>query len=465
MAKIVMVGGGIVGTCAAVMLARDGHQVTVLERDGAGPPSPAAAWDGWERRGVNQFRLLHYFLPRFRQEIEAELPELPAAFLAAGALRQNPLDGIPEAISGGPRPGDERHAVLTGRRPVMESVVAALAADTPGLTVQRGTAVAGLLPAERAGAPLHIAGVVTDDGVEHRADLVIDAGGRRSPVAAWLAAIAPPGPREDLEDSGFLYFGRHDRSPDGSIPPAIGGNLQAYGSISVLTLPADNGTWGIGIVASAKDAALRRLNDPVRWERVVGACPLVAHWMQGEPEPDIAMMAKIEDRRRHYAIDGQPVATGVVPLADAWACTNPSLGRGISIGMMHAALLRRTVAEVPVADAVAFARRYHEATDAEIAPYFEDTLAFDRHRLAEVDAHIAGTPYQPDDPGWALGQALASAAVKDPDLLRAYLDVVGVLARGVDVLGRPGIAERAIALASDEQPPGPDRAELLRLVA
>jgi flavin-dependent dehydrogenase len=307
--------------------------------------------------------------------------------------------------------------------------------------------------------------VVTEDGGEHRADLVVDASGRRSPVGGWLASVAAPGPREDLEDSGFLYFGRHYRSADGSIPPSIGGNLQAYGSISILTLPADNGNWGIGIVASAKDAALRRLSDPARWERVVGACPLVAHWMQGEPEPDIAMMAKIEDRRRHYTVGGRPVATGIVPLADAWACTNPSLGRGISMGMMHASLLRRTLTEVPVTDAEAFARRFHAVTEAEVAPYFEDTLAFDRHRLAQVDAHIAGVPYEPDDPGWSLGQALASAAPRDPDILRGFLDVVGVLARGVDVLARPGVAERAIALASDEQPPGPDRAELLRLVA
>ena len=91
MARVIVVGGGIVGLGASLMLARDGHQVTVLERDPALPPDPGEAWEEWERRGVNQFRLLHYFQPRYREVMDANVPEVVAAFLGAGALVVNPF--------------------------------------------------------------------------------------------------------------------------------------------------------------------------------------------------------------------------------------------------------------------------------------------------------------------------------------------------------------------------------------
>jgi glycine/D-amino acid oxidase-like deaminating enzyme len=77
--NVVVIGGGLVGLSTAMLLARDGHHVTVLERDPAPPPAPADAWRDWERRGVNQFRLPHAFLPRFRQLLDAELPDVPSA--------------------------------------------------------------------------------------------------------------------------------------------------------------------------------------------------------------------------------------------------------------------------------------------------------------------------------------------------------------------------------------------------
>ena len=114
---------------------------------------------------------------------------------------------------------------------------------------------------------VHVTGVRTEDGDDITADLVVDSGGRRSSMAGWLRDAGSPGPKEMIEDSGFVYYGRHYRSADGSIPPAFGGLLQHYGSISILTLPADNGTWGVGVVASSKDAAMRAMLDVECWEK------------------------------------------------------------------------------------------------------------------------------------------------------------------------------------------------------
>ena len=464
MGRIVFVGGGIVGTCAAMMLANDGHEVTVLERDPTPPPPPDTAWDEWDRRGVNQFRMLHFFLAKFREVAEAELPGLTEAMVAAGALKMNPLIGIPDEMTGGWREGDSRFDTITARRPVGESVVAAIAAATPGVTIRRGVGVAGVLTGAATDGIVHITGVRTDDGEQIAADLVIDAGGRRSAMPSWLREAGSPGPTEMIEDCGFVYYGRHFRSADGSIPPAFGGLVQPYGSVSVLTLPADNGTWGVGVVTSSKDAALRGLTEIDCWEKVVRAYPLVAHWIDAEPITDVKVMAKIEDRQRNYVVDGAPVATGVIPLADAWACTNPSLGRGISMGITHAAALRSMMRDVPLDDPRAFALEWGEVTNEHVEPLFADTLAFDRHRLAEIEAIIDGRPYETDDPGWLLGTALESAITKDPNLLRGFMEIVSLLDRGVNVLSRPGVAERALELADSTPLPGPDRAELLTLV-
>jgi 2-polyprenyl-6-methoxyphenol hydroxylase-like FAD-dependent oxidoreductase len=464
MARIVFAGGGIVGMCAAMMLANDGHDVTVLERDPAQPSPPDTAWDQWDRRGVNQFKLLHFFLAKFREVADAQLPGLTDAMVAAGALRMNPLDGIPDEITGGRRPGDERFECVTARRPVGESVVAGVAAATSGLTIRRGVAVSGLLTNTGPDGVVHVQGVRTENGEDLMADLVVDSGGRRSAMASWLRDAGSPGPKEMIEDCGFVYYGRHYRSADGSVPPAFGGLLQPYGSVSILTLPADNGTWGVGVITSSKDAALRRMKEIDCWEKVVRSYPFVSHWIDAEPITDIAVMAKIEDRQRTFVVDGVPVATGVLPLADAWACTNPSLGRGISIGMVHASALRTLLSEGSLDDPRAQAIRWHELTAETVEPLFVDTLAFDRHRLAEIDATIEGRPYETDDPGWALSNALATSIMHDPDLLRGFMEVALVFDTGVGVLSRPGIAERAIALADPTPLPGLDRAELLTLV-
>lgn len=56
--NIIVIGAGPTGLATAALLAARGHQVTVLERDPAGPPATGKeAWESWERPGVSQLRL------------------------------------------------------------------------------------------------------------------------------------------------------------------------------------------------------------------------------------------------------------------------------------------------------------------------------------------------------------------------------------------------------------------------
>jgi 2-polyprenyl-6-methoxyphenol hydroxylase-like FAD-dependent oxidoreductase len=470
MAGIIVVGGGMGGLSTALLLAGDGHDVTVLERDPAPPPAAAgAAWADWDRKGVNQFRMIHYFLPRFRQIVEAELADVVKALDADGVLRFNPVMSAPDFVTGGYREGDERFEAMTGRRPMVEGAFARVAEATPGVNVRRGTTVSSLVTGDATvpGVP-HVVGVVTDGGEEIWADLVVDASGRRSTLPRLLADIGARAPVEELDDSGFMYYGRYYRSSDGELPVALGPPLQHYDSFSILNLPADNGTWGMGIVTSAGDAAVRPAKDIATWEAIVSACPLVAHWLDGEPLTDVQIMAKIEDRHRSFVVDGVPVATGVAPVADSWACTNPSVGRGASIGLMHAQALRDLIRHHGLDDAGDFALAWHNTTVETVEPYYRDTVELDRHRLAEIEAQIAGVPYETDDPAYAIGQAMQAVTAQDPEIFRGVVDIGSLLARPAEVIERPGLLDRVIELSqatTPEPPPGPSRAELLELIA
>jgi flavin-dependent dehydrogenase len=413
--------------------------------------------------------MLHYFMPRFRELLEVELPDVIAAFEATGALRYNPVAGAPTELTGGPRDGDERFESITGRRPVMEATVARVAAATPGVEVRRGVAVAGLLTAgaTNGGVP-HVNGVATESGERLTADLVVDATGRRSPLPRWLSDIGARPGEEELEDSGFVYYGRHFRSTDGSTPPVMAPLLSHYGSVSILTLPADNGTWGVGFTVGGGDAGLRKLRDVERWSAAMKLFPLVAHWTDGEPlDENVLVMAKIEDRIRGNVVDGTPVATGVVHVADAWACTNPSLGRGATIGLMHAIELRDHIRNCSTDDGVGFAREWGDITGGTVERWYRWTLDFDRHRLAEADAATRGEPYEPGDVAWEMTRAMLHGGGRDPDVFRAGLQIAGLLETPDDVLGTPGMIDKIVAAGGDwrDAPAfGPTRDELVATV-
>ncbi len=463
MGSIVFCGGGAVGLIAAMMLSRDGHDVTVLEADpDRAPRTVEEAWTSWGRKGVAQFHQPHVFLTRFREVIDAELPGLTERLLAAGCVWVNYLSTPPPSLTDWtPRPGDERLRYVTGRRPVTESVIAAAAEEEPGLTIRRDVRVAGLLPGPSAipGVP-HAGGVRTAAGEEIGADLVVDATGRRTRAAAWLLDLGAQQPHVQTEDAGFVYYTRYFTGD--ARPRRMGRALMPIGSFSILTLDGDNDTWSVTLFGLTRDTPLKALRSADVFDRVVRACPLQAHWLDGQPITDVLAMAGVLDSHRRFVSDGQPVVTGFAPLGDAWACTNPSAGRGVSMGAIHAQLLRRVVA-AHLSDPATFARQWDEATEQSVAPFYRNQIAADQARVAQMDALRQGfDPPQPDP----LMTRFLTAATQDADVFRALIETVVCVALPQEVLARPGMRERIERIGTTEpaKPPGPDRAQLLQLL-
>ena len=450
--KIVIAGGGIIGLSSAMLLARDGHEVVVIERDPAPPGDPTAAWDDWEHRGVTQVRMAHHFAPRFRVLVERELPDVLDGLVAAGAHRYNPLDYLSADVRGADRPGDEAFDTVTARRVVTESVVDAAASDTAGVQVRRGQAVAGLVagPLDGTGVP-SVAGVRLASGEVLACDLVVDAGGRRSALPTWLDDLGAAPCLDVVEDSGFTYYGRHFHSTDGTQPEQQGVTLlNEFGSVSLLTLPCDNSTWSVVLVAAAGDAPLRGLSRTDRWTEAVRSMPGFEQWVDGEPLEDRVMaMVGIEDRIRSLVVDGRPVASGVLTVGDSWACTNPSVGRGVSIGLLHAVALRDTLhGRSDPADAD-LTREWGEVTDRVVGPWFEATRAGDRLRLAEMQALAAGGEFTSDDPAFEIARGLGAAATVDPGCVRALFGIAGVLELPGDALAAPGVFDTVLSVGAD----------------
>lgn len=452
-----------------MLLAQRGIEVLVLDRDAAPPDTVDDAWESWERRSVTQFRQVHFLQPRGRAILEEHLPAVADGMRAAGAVPYNMVQGLAELLPGGPGDLDFSgfRTLTTCRRPVLEFAFHTAAAAKPLVEVRHGVTVSGLVtgPSVIEGVP-HVVGVTTDAGDTITADVVLDASGRRARTTTLLAEVGAQAPVEAAEELGFVYNTQFYRGE--GLPEVRGDLLGAAGSFSVLTMPGDHGHWSVTLYHSPQDKAMRRVRDPEVFERVVRSLPLHAHWADGERVGEVASMASTVNTRREFVVDGTPVATGLLPVGDAWGFTNPSLGRGITLGLVHAVDVAGVVTS-HLDDPAKMAAEWDVATTTNAAQWHDATVQYDRVRGPEVEAYRQGLPdpHAPDDMGVAGFRAFDSARHYDPQVLHWYGEQATCFTLPGDLIAREGVFERVLDVALSNEPyvmPAPDRATLETLL-
>jgi 2-polyprenyl-6-methoxyphenol hydroxylase-like FAD-dependent oxidoreductase len=452
-------GGGVAGLASAVVLARDGHQVTLVERDPFSCEGVAEAAAEWPRAGIPHFLQPHAFIPRGRRELRQQLPDVYTALLAAGAEE---VDTRPK-LGGAPIDEDEELQYLAVRRPLIEWALRQAAVAEPGLTVRADTRVKGLVV--EAG---RVVGVDVDGGPVG-ADLVVDALGRRSPTAAWLAVDGVEVRPHEWSECGVIYYSRYYRCRPGFEPPDGPWFLSPRGDLGYLgyaSFPGDNRTFAAVLAVPTGAPEWKVFHHAAAFERAIAQIPALASWVNPEGVDPITPVLAMAGLRN--SLHAGSAAPGLVAVGDAYAHTDPVLAHGLAFALAHAAELARAVrAHDDVLDAVG---DYLAVTAPALRERYDYATALDEQRLrmwlgAEVDfAH--------HDRDYALFTIAAGAvaATTDAELARVFLRRIGLLdsTRVLDdniPLRRRIQAAYADAVRTARPRPGPTRDEMLATVA
>ena len=472
---VVVVGGGVAGLGSALVFARHGHQVTVIERDDTPMPSSADEAFDWDRRGAQQVRHSHAFLARLVGMLRRDYPDVYAALLREGATEMRFGDDIPPAITNFElQPDDADLVMLACRRTTFEWVLRRAAIAEGAVTFRTGVGVTGLVShvsgVRHADGSLpipHVSGVRLADGSEIVADFTVVASGRRSALSEWLTKIGAAPVPEDVDDSGIVYLSRFYRLRDNENPPPrsgpIGGDL---GYLKYGVFVGDNRTFSVTLATPTADEELRKLVvEPAIFDKCAQQLVATEQWLDGRAvaiTDEVHMMAGLINRWRQHVVDGVPVATGVAPVGDAVVCTNPLYGRGCCTAFWSAHLLADAIASHPD-DATGLLVTYDKALRAEIMPWYKSSVDQDVEARRVSAALLAGEDPDgdPNDPRAFMRSVfrdgLLPAMRRDAIVLRAFFRTFNLLCAPDAMVKDTDVFGRVLAVWQDRanRPPEP----------
>ncbi|MFJ8186576.1 hypothetical protein [Streptomyces sp. NPDC096105] len=351
--RVVVWGAGFTGLTAALLLAAEGHQVTLIGR----PPEAATGvreTGGPARDPVTGTCVLW---PETMAALRAELPSVAAALTARGT----PLEG-------GTATGTERTGagVVLGL-PVAASVLTEAVAGMPGLTLRGDIDVTALLSDGRIPGRPHVRGVLTEDGEAVFADLVVDSTGRRSPMPRMLADLGAVRPGGGSRDSGYRCYAARLPACGPEAGRAAWQLVRGPGAWIVSTAP-EAGERSV-VLCVRDDEALYPLASTAAWHRAVLACAPPGLLPDGPPAPgDVLTTVVAASTRREYVVAGEPVALGVLGIGTASLSCQPLLALDASMGLAHALVLRDVLRTAATHDARNMALAFDRACRATVLP-------------------------------------------------------------------------------------------------
>lgn len=452
-----MLGGSLIGAATALLLERSGWQVTVVDAEHArlidGPDEVT------HRPGAPHAVHAHGFMSRTRHELRSRLPDVWDALLEAGVEEVPISASVPPSLHDGGRPDDEDITSARMRRHTCDRVLARAVA---GSTIRRVEGRVNGLVLDTSGAVPRVCGLGLADGTAVTGDIVVDAGGRRSPVTGLLRAAGIDQP-ERHDECIARYYSRHYRITGPRPRLNVGfADVHSFTCHAQLMFLGDADTAMVALAAHDEDPVLKALRHTGAYDAVVGANEAFAEWREVlEPTTEVFCLGAFDNRMRGLVAEGRPLVRGLWQVGDALATTNPTRGRGVSMGLMATGQLRDVLADHEHPDDAALA--FDAWRERVLAVAYRECAATDVMAARQLRAGLAGRSVPSNAPPLEMPEGhpitaaeLEQAAGLDPDLFRVFLRATVLLDDAREVLA-PEVVTRVRQLLARAQP-APDRA-------
>ncbi|APU14289.1 MULTISPECIES: FAD-dependent oxidoreductase [Actinoalloteichus] len=414
MRRALVLGGGIAGLTAAVVLAEYAEEVIVVDRDDL-------ATDSAPRRGTPAAPHSLGIHELARRQFDRWLPGLIETLVDEGARPVDSgshwhVDGVRKAPVVG-----EPLICLTA--PFLERHLRDRAAALPAVRFVRGKATGLTHHGSRVDGALVAEPGRRGPGDRISADLVVDAMGRSSRLGEWLGRAGYPTPptRRVVIDLGYatrLYRRDPGQRVDDtdSVYSLRTGRLGPAGGL--LLLPVEGDRWSATVVGYGDDRPTRDVEDfeaRCRTEPVSALNRLV---QSGEPVSEVSASRHRDSRRRDFH-RMRRLPAGLVALGDAVASLNPMYGQGLSVAMLQASALHAWLRTRPAIDEPA--EGYFDRSRVVVDAAWQLSAAED---LLLPNAEGRGALGLPLSRG--LAGLLARATITDAGVHRQYLDVAAM---------------------------------------